>query len=417
MSQAEWVRLSLHIAAMLIAALGLGQLFRRFGLPAVAGEISAGILLGPTLLGRVSPEVFQYLFPVKGPVFEARTAMMRTGMLTFIVTIGLGISLAEFRRVGKKALGVGTVGTFVPLGIGIAVAYAFPGILGLTPKDQFGLALFLGAILSLSANPIIARILIDLGLFHKEIGRIIMSATLVDDIVGWGLFAVVLAAFGPNAKGDAAALLVVPMLAGYFVVVITFGRYVMPTILRLVRRTFPQPMGLIGVVIAFVLVCAAGSEAIGLHSFLGAFLAGISIAEVYDEFQEALDIIANFSIAVFTPVFFVSMGITADFYEGFNLLMILLVTVGAFFGKILGVYLGGKMVGMTSREALAVGCGLNARGILGIVMASVAYEQKLIGLEMFVACVLMCLITTIFAGPALKVFHREPTTSSPAATV
>ena len=162
---------------MLFMAVAMGQIFRRMGLPALAGEILGGILLGPSLLGRVSPDLYQYLFPPSGPIHGARTAIMRTGMLSFIVTIGLGISLSEFKRVSRKAISVGVIGTFVPLFIGIAVAYVFPSALGLSPSNQLGLALFVGAILSLSANPIIARILMDLDLFDKEIGRVIMSAT------------------------------------------------------------------------------------------------------------------------------------------------------------------------------------------------------------------------------------------------
>ncbi|MFZ4506068.1 MAG: cation:proton antiporter [Fimbriimonas sp.] len=402
MSQSDWTRLSLHIAAMLFMAVAMGQIFRRMGLPALAGEILGGILLGPSLLGRVSPDLYQYLFPPSGPIHGARTAIMRTGMLSFIVTIGLGISLSEFKRVSRKAISVGVIGTFVPLFIGIAVAYVFPSALGLSPSNQLGLALFVGAILSLSANPIIARILMDLDLFDKEIGRVIMSATLVDDLVGFGVFAVVLAEFGPGAKGDGSGLWLLPMVLGYVATVLVLGKWLFPRMLRWIRANFPQPSGAVGFIMIVTLVCAAGSEALGLHSFLGAFIAGIAFAEVYEEFREPFDLIGGFSLAYVTPVFFLSMGINADFWTGFNLAMVLVVTIAAFFGKIVAVYAGGKLAGMSNREALAVGCGLNARGILGMVMAAVAFERQLIGQELYVACVLMCLLTTMAAGPALQ---------------
>mgnify|MGYP003343429434 CR=1 FL=1 len=118
MTPADWTTLSLHLAAMLAAALVLGQVARRLGIPGVVGEIAGGLLLGPTVLGRLSPETFAWLFPPSGPVTSARAAVARVGMLFFIVTIGLDISVSEFRRLGKKALAVGSVGTFVPLFLG-----------------------------------------------------------------------------------------------------------------------------------------------------------------------------------------------------------------------------------------------------------------------------------------------------------
>ena len=197
MTPADWTVLSLHLAAMLLTALVLGQVARKLGIPAVVGEIAGGLVLGPTILGRLSPETFAWLFPPTGPVTSARDAIARVGMLFFIVTIGLEISVSEFRRLGRKALSVGTVGTFVPLILGFLMCYAFPTVIGVTDKDRFSTALFMGSLLSLSANPVIARILLDMGLFKSDIGRTIMSATLVDDLVGWGLFAVILAEFGP----------------------------------------------------------------------------------------------------------------------------------------------------------------------------------------------------------------------------
>ena len=149
------------------------------------------------------------------------------------------------------------------------------------------------------------------------------------------------------------------------------------------------------------LLGAAASEHLGLHSFLGAFLVGIALADVAERYPEPFATIADFSYAVFTPIFFVSMAISADFVAGFDPWLVALITVVAFLGKISGVYVGGRMAGMDSRQSLAVGCGLNARGILGIVMAAAAYEAELIDLRLFVACVLMCVFTTMAAGPAL----------------
>ena len=402
MTPLDWTLLSLHLAALLATALVLGQAARRIGIPAVVGEIAGGLLLGPTVLGRFAPEAYATLFPPTGPIAGARTAIARVGMLFFIVTIGLDISVGEFRRIGRKALSVGIIGTLVPLVLGFLMCYAFPDVIGVTPKDRFSTALFMGSILSLSANPVIARILMDMGLFRSDIGRTIMSATLVDDIVGWGLFAVILAEFGPHASAQGLGAAIFAMVFVYIAGILLAGRFILPRVLAWVRRHMPQPAGMITCIALFALVGAAGSEYLGLHSFLGAFVVGIALADVYQEHPEPFRVIGDFSYAVFTPIFFVSMAIAADFVAGFDLWLVILITAVAFLGKICGVFVGGRLAGMDNRQSLAVGCGLNARGILGIVMAAAAYEAELVDLRLFVACVLMCVITTMAAGPALN---------------
>ena len=401
MTPADWTTLSLHLAAMLLTALVLGQVARKLGIPAVVGEIAGGLLLGPTILGRLSPETFAWLFPPSGPVTSARAAIARVGMLFFIVTIGLDISVGEFRRLGKKALAVGSIGTFVPLLLGFVMCYVFPDTIGVLPKDLFSTALFMGSLLSLSANPVIARILLDMGLFKSDIGRTIMSATLVDDLVGWGLFAVILAEFGPNATGKGQGLAIFGVVCLFIGGTILVGKLLLPRVMETVWERLPRPSAFISTVILLALLGAAGSEHLGLHSFLGAFLVGIALADVAEKYPQPFATIAEFSYAVFTPIFFVSMAIKADFIEGFDPWLVVLITAVAFLGKISGVFVGGKMAGMDNRQALAVGCGLNARGILGIVMAAAAYDRELIDLRLYVACVLMCVFTTMAAGPAL----------------
>ena len=409
MTSADWTVLSLHLAAMLATAIMLGGVARRLGIPAVVGEIAGGLLLGPTVLGRVAPDLFAWLFPMSGPVTSARSAVARVGMLFFIVTIGLDISVRELRRTGRKALAVGTVGTLVPLVLGFLMCYAFPATIGVTEKDRFSTALFMGSILSLSANPVIARILMDMGLFRSDIGKTIMSATLVDDLVGWGLFAVILAEFGPHSTGKGQGLAIFGTVFLFIGGILLVGNLVLPRIFAWVRSRLPYPSGFISCVVLLGLLGAAGSESLGLHSFLGAFVVGIALAGVYAKEPAPFDIISDFSYAVFTPIFFVSMAISADFIAGFDPWLVALITVVAFLGKISGVFVGGKIAGMTNRQSLAVGCGLNARGILGIVMAAAAFEAELIDLRLFVACVLMCVITTMAAGPALGLLvAREP---------
>lgn len=402
MSQAQWAALALQIAVMLACALALGHLFRLMKQPAVVGEILGGLLLGPTVMGRVWPEAFATLFGDPA-VNQARNAMMRTGMLAFILTIGFAVSVAEFKRVMRPALGVGILGTFVPLGLGLAVVYGLPGPLQVTAENQLPMALFMASIMALSANPIIARILLDLGLFKHPVGRIIMSATFIDDLVGWALFAVLLAQFAPASKVQGAAPVQVLLWVALFIVgAIAFGRIVMTRLLDWAAKAMPYPGGFIGLVLVYVLLCAWAAESLGIHSFLGAFVAGVALADHHEKHPVPYDAIGHFSLAYITPVFFCSMAISADFFKGFDLAMVIVVTGVAMAGKVLGVWAGGRAGGLDDRTSLAVGFGMNARGIIGIVMAVVAFEQQVISLPIMVACVVMCVVTTMLAGPLMQ---------------
>jgi len=400
MNSELWALLALHLAALILGALAFGQIARRLGLPALVGEVLGGALLGPTLLGRIAPDFQQWLFPATGPIATTRDAFARTGMLVFILTIGLGISLNEFSRIKKKALWVGCIGTFTPLILGFLMAYGLPEVFEIAPENRFPVAAMLGSIISLSANPVIARILIDMEMFDTEPARIIMSATLIDDIVGWGIFAILLANFGPAAKPGANNFQIVAMVLGFIAVVILGGRRLFPRILDHIADRYP-PTALITAMVGLTFLCSAITDFMGVHAFLGAFLVGLALADA-KQFSGVLENIGTFAYAAFTPIFFMAMGIGTDFVKSFDFTMVALVTFVSFFGKILGVFIGGKIAGMSNRLAFGVGCGLNARGILGIVMATGAYDAKIITDKMYVACLVMCLLTTAAAGPALK---------------
>lgn len=180
----------------------------------------------------------------------------------------------------------------------------------------------------------------------------------------------------------------------------------MPWVIKATKGWGPGSMPTLMLLMGFTLISAAAAEAVGVHSFLGAFLAGLALSDSVELFKEAFESASTFALAVFTPVFFFTMGIAADFIAGFDFALALLVTFAAFFGKIFGVYVGGRLAGLSHKEGLAVGAGLNARGILGLLMAGSAFESQLIDQRMFVACVVMCLATTIAAGPALQLFVR-----------
>lgn len=405
MSSADFVALALQIAAMLAVAVCCGQAMRRVKQPAVLGEMMGGILLGPTLLGAVLPGVYAWLFSSSVHVSQARDAFIKVGMLFFLFIAGLETDLSALRRMGGRAALIGLVGTVVPIAAGVGLVYALPGDFWgpVVQKHLLPFALFVGMNLANSANPVIARILMDLGLLRSEIGAMIMTATIVDDLVNWTLFAIILREVAPTSQAAAAGPPAgAAMVIVFFAVVLGLGRWFGADLLRWVKAHVSWPAGLIGVSAFFILVMGSLAEKLGIHAFLGAFLAGVAVASDDAEHNAAHEIVSHFALSFFAPLYFVSMGLSADFIANFDVRLVLVVVAAALASKVGAVLLGAWMARMPlNRDTMAIAMGLNARGATGIVLAGVGLSDGVIDQRIFVAMVVMCMVTSIIAGPAM----------------
>lgn len=414
MNSADFVLFTLQITVMLGCAVIGGHLMRRLGQPAVLGEMIGGILLGPTLFGALAPELWQALFKSSPNVGMARDAAIKLGMLFFLFVAGLEVNISDLRRLGKKAAFIGLVGTIVPILVGVGLVYLVPaefwGPMGTT--HRFALALFIGMNLANSANPVIARVLMDLGLLDKEFGTLVMTATIVDDLVNWSLFAIVLgqiappgAAGGAGGAGGAGASLGqgIALVLLFCVAVLAIGRFVGPFVLHWLRTRVSWPSTFIAALTVAILVASMGAEKLGVHAFLGAFLVGASLGGIEKERHEAHDAVAHFALSFFAPIYFVSMGMGTNFLTHFDGALVGLVFVVACVSKIGAVLLGARLAGMpTGRETWAIGFALNARGATGIILAGVGREHGVIDDRLFVAMVVMALLTSLLSGPAIR---------------
>jgi len=385
-------------------ALIFGQLIRRIHQPTVLGELIGGILLGPTVFGSFAPGLYSWLFPHHPGIIQAREAVIRIGMLFFLFVAGLEINLTHLRRRRWSVLCISFLGCLLPFSLGSGSVFLFPNFWGQSERASLlTFALFIGTALSISALPVISRILIDLGLLRHELGVVIMSAATIDDLVGWSLFAVLLNGLNGHQLGSRLGT----TLAGVLIVsvlTVTLGRWLGQPVLRWVRRSFVWPSGFLGAIIVLILVSAAFAEALGIHAIFGAFLVGVALHHVFEQQEEhaAREIIHQFALSFFAPLYFVSVGLKANFATQFDLPLVLLVILLAAVGKVGGASIGAWMSKMPSRDGLAIGFGLNARGAMEIVLASVALEFKLIDQRIFVALVTMALITTLLSGPLLQ---------------
>jgi Kef-type K+ transport system membrane component KefB len=398
MTESALATLLLSVAVLMATALGLGSLARRGGSPAIAGELAAGVILGPTVLARLAPEAQAALFPSAGPVAVARQAIVTAGLLGFLFVAGLEMDVSHVRQRAGTALSVSACGLFVPFALGALAVSWRPAFFGTTLSPAL-LAIFVGTALSISALPVIARTLIDLGLQHTRLAGLVLGAAIVDDLAGWSLFAFVSRrARGGDAGGFGAPLLIAAALLAVAMVV---GRPLARALRPRIRAALPETAPRLALAAVCIFAGAALTERLGIHAVFGAFLIGVVLSQGRRH-EEIHDICHAFGTGVLAPLYFASIGLTTDFLRHFDLGLSMAVLAIACLGKWGAAALAGRLSGLGTRESIAIGVALNARGAMEILLARVALEQGLIEERLFVSLVTMALATSLMSAPLLS---------------
>lgn len=408
MTHTDLILFFTQLAVMLGCAVTFGHIAHRWRQPAVLGELIGGIVLGPTVLGRVIPPLYAWLFPQSAAITTAQDALVKLGMLFFMFVAGLEIDLLQVRQQGRRAAWISLWGIAVPLGLGIGLVLGWPELWGLMVEDrQWLFGLFLGAALSISALPVIARILVDLKLLDTHLGALVMVAATVNDLIGWALFAVVLSYLTPLAATQSNPGWLLVQTLGFSLLTLGLTRWIGGRVMAWLHDHLAWPGGFIGVAAVLVLIAAALAEVIGLHAFFGAFLVGVGLGQGTKRSYEAYQTIHHFAVNFLAPIYFISIGLKADFAANFDLLLVGVILLAACLGKLGGAVLGGRLSGMGTREAFVVGFALNARGAIEIILASIALDFGLIDQRIFVALVIMALATSMISGPAIRLLQER----------
>jgi len=423
-----------ELAAMLGLARVLGEICRRFRLPQVIGEIAAGVLLGQTVLGQFAPEAFRWLYPATGGVAIGLEGMVTLSATLLLFVVGLEVDLSTVWRQGKAALLVTVVGIILPFSAGFGLAYAVPDFLGVGVRGEqapLPFAIFMGIAMSITALPVIAKVLLDLNMAKSDLGMLVISSAMLNDLVGWLGFAVVLAllpasalagaeagqaaveaagqvaaaageAGGHGGEGGLGVGWTVGLTVGFVVGMLTIGRWLCHRAVLRVQAHWAWPGGVLSFVFFVALLCAAATERIGVHSILGAFIAGVAIGDSHHLRERTRDVIHQFVMNIFAPLFFASIGLRLNFVDDFNPAIVVTVLCVAATGKLIGSYAGAKLAGLSQRESWATGFGMTAQGAVGIILGQLALEAQLIGTELMIAIVVMALATSVMAGPAMQ---------------
>jgi Kef-type K+ transport system membrane component KefB len=391
----------MQLGIMLIAGRLFAEVARKFKQPAVIGEIVAGILLGPTILGMIEPSWFASLFPVPSGASTVLSGLVQVAVVMLLFIAGLEVDLHIVWQQGRQAIATSFLGLIIPFMIGFYFPYQFPEFFGIADTHaHLTFALFMGTAMAISALPVIVRILMDLNMFKSRMGLLVVASAMVDDVIGWMIFSVILGMIG---KGGGMPLWKTAVLTIAFTgIMLTIGRGLLNRILPWVNRKMAWPGGVLSLSLALCFFAAAFTEYIGIHAIFGAFIMGVALGDSEHFSERAKEIVHQFINNIFAPLFFVSIGLRVNFVTNFDLWLTVSIILIAFVGKIVGAGIGTRLGGFTWKESLAAGFGLNARGAMEIILGLIALENGLINEKVFVSLVIMALVTSMTSGPLMK---------------
>jgi Kef-type K+ transport system membrane component KefB/mannitol/fructose-specific phosphotransferase system IIA component len=399
----ETAALFLALGILLAVARLFGELARRFNYPSVLGEILAGILLGPTLLGALTPDLFNWLFPSQGGHALVFNALMTLAITLFLLVAGLEVTLSTVWRQGKTILTVGAAGIIVPFALGFAAGWILPGLMGReSGADPLIFALFMATALSISALPVIAKTLMDLDLYRSDLGMIVVAAAVFNDLAGWIIFAVILGMLGTSDGHFLNIGQTIGLTLAFTAVMLTAGRWLINRVLPWIHAHAGWPGGVLGFSLALGLISASITEWLGVHAIFGAFLAGVALGDSPHLRARTRTVIEQFVSFIFAPLFFASIGLHVDFIRHFDLKLTAMVLVISCAGKILGAGLGARLCRIPPREAWAIGLAMNARGAMEIILGLLALRFGIINERLFVALVIMAVVTSLMSGPFMQ---------------
>lgn len=402
MSHNDTINILIALGVMLLAGRLFGEFFRKLRMPLVVGELIAGVLLGPSLLGKYYPTLDELIFTTKGNVGLVLNGLATVSVIMLLFAAGMEVEFSVIRQQGKTALKTSFVGLITTLTLAFfAGKFLFPYIGEGGKGTELVFSLFFATAMAITALPVIARTLMDLDLFKTKVGMVIVAAAMFDDVIGWILFSVVLGMMNTGTT-SLEFLNTFGYTLLYAVLMLTIGRFLFNRSLPWAQRNLSWPGGVLAFSLGLAFLGAAFTEKIGIHAIFGAFIVGIAIGDSVHLNEKTREIIHQFITNIFAPIFFVSIGFKVDFLANFQWDIVLIVTGIAIETKLLGSSLGALWGGLALKQSLAVGFGMNARGAMEIVLGLLALQAGLIGEQLFVALVVMAVATSIMAGPMLK---------------
>jgi Kef-type K+ transport system membrane component KefB len=401
-----------ELILLLLVGRLIGELMNRLGQPALFGQLIAGVLLGPSVFGLLWPEAHRFIFPDNKTLKTMIDAVSQIGILLLLLLTGMETNLALVRRRKRVVVSSSLSGIAVPFVLGVALAYLLPGNAIPMHENRLVTALFLGTALSISSVKILAMVLIDIGAMRRDLGQLMLATAILDDSLAWIIIAVI---SGIAAHGQVDLVSIGGSIAGtalFLAFSLTLGRRLVTRLIVWVNDHMTIEVPVITTIIVIMLVMSLTTELIGVHTALGAFIAGILVGQSPILTEQIENQLRGFVFAFFSPVFFAVAGLGMDLRTLFDptlALFTLAIIVVASIGKFSGALVGGRLGGLTLRESLALGVGLNARGSTEVIIASIGLAMGALSNQLYTMIVAMAVITTMAMPPMLRwVMARVP---------
>lgn len=398
--------LILQILVVLVAAQLFAWMASRVGQPTVVGEIIAGIVLGPSLLGLLWPDAYQYLFPPSS--LASLQLLSQIGLMLFMFIVGMELDLGALTKKASNAVVISHASIVFPYFLGVVLAYFLYADFAPPTISFTAFALFMGIAMSITAFPVLARILQERGMRQHPLGAMAIACAAADDVTAWCLLAAVIAIV--RAESLDVALLTV-LLSTIFIAFMWF--VLRPLLQTLAQRYFKTHHCLdrktITIAFMVLLLSSLSTEAIGIHALFGAFLAGTILPTHRDLRRQLAEKIEHLSLVLLLPLFFAFTGLRTQIglLNEWHLWGIcLIVIVVAVTGKFVGSALAARWVGHPWQDSLVIGALMNTRGLMELVVLNIGYDLGILSPEIFAMMVLMALVTTLMTGPALDLIDR-----------
>jgi Kef-type K+ transport system membrane component KefB len=399
-------RLFLQLFIIIGASGVVAWLFTRCGQTAVIGEMVAGILLGPSLFGLLAPNAFQFIFAPSS--LEALRLLSQIGVCLFLFTVGMELDVSEVRHKAQTAVVVSHSSIVIPYFLGVALALFLYSQLAQPGASFLAFALFMGISMSITAFPVLVRILQDRGIFKTSLGSTATACAAVDDVTAWCVLAFVVAiARATSVSGAAFNLGLVLVFIALMLFVI---KPKLPIWLGYQALERPNPSkSVLAVIFMVVIFSALTTELIGIHALFGAFLAGI-VMPTAAGFRDKLVIrVENLSAVLLLPVFFAFTGLRTQvglLTDAQDWLICLIIIAVATVGKLGGSAVAARLTGMNWRESLQLGALMNTRGLMELIALNIGYDMGILSQRIFTMLVIMALVTTVMTGPLVTLFGK-----------
>jgi len=394
-----------QIVLLLLVGRLMGEAMQRIGQPAVMGQLIAGILLGPSVFGAIWPEAERAVFAANPLQQSMIDGVSQLGILMLLLLTGMETDLRLVKQARRVAISTSAAGIMVPFVCGFALGELLPAAMLPKPDQRIITALFIGTALSIASVKIVAMVVREMGFMRRNVGVALIASAIIDDTIGWVIVSITL---GLAVHGQVDALALGQSVLGtaiFLVASFTLGRRLVFSIIRWTNDSFVSEVPVVTAILVIMGTMALTTHLIGVHTVLGAFVAGILIGESPILTRHIDEQLRGLVVALFMPIFFSLAGLHADLtiLRDPNLLFL---TIGliliASLGKFGGAFVGGALGGLSARESLALGCGMNARGSTEVIVASIGLSMGALSQDLFTMIVAMAVVTTMAMPPTLR---------------